>query len=63
MAAEEPTGISTSEVVAILTVLEAFGEIMNHPRPNLDKILERAQDVLEGRGPPGPPGPPPADPE
>lgn len=61
MAAEldEPTGIPTSEVVAILAVLEAFGEIMNHPRPNLDAILEKAQDQLLGRRPPGPPGPPP----
>lgn len=57
MASEPPTGVSPDVVITTLATIEAFGEINNHPRPQLDAILARARAQLEGT-PASPPGPP-----
>ena len=57
--AEELTGagLSTAQIISMLTLLRGFGEINNLPPPALDAILKRAEDEMLGRKPdvPGPP--------
>lgn len=55
--AQKPTGIGDPQVTFALSILRAFGEIQGTPIPQLDLILERLRDDLQG-GPPPDRGPP-----
>jgi len=62
--AEIPVGLSESEVIRTLAIIEANGEINGIPPPQLEAILEKARAKMELKTqrpivPPGPPGPPP----
>jgi len=58
--ADVPTGIGGVARRRLLVELEAFGEIMNVPPPQLAAILAKARKELTQKPgpPPGPPGPP-----
>jgi len=63
--AKGPGGIGSIAVRKTLVELQAFGEIMGVPGPQLDVILAKAREELEQKEivppfvPPGPPPPPP----
>jgi len=57
----DPVGLSTKDIIATLVVVQAFGEIMNIPPPQLDVILDKAKVGLELK-PSTPAKPPPPTP-
>ena len=42
-----PVGLPQKEVIRTLTIIQAFGEIMNVQKPTLDGILDKARAELE----------------
>ena len=58
----QSVGLSDAEIIKALAELEAFGEIMNVPGPQLVAILDRARKKMREKpsAPPGPPTPGPS---